>query len=111
LRAEVLNQIGIIGNEKLWLEKVKLATSAADMPHSRSEQLEALEDLKQILASAASDPEFLALLERDLRPFVGKVRSEVKEEVPLLSMARTGELTELVQQVGPALLARLSNGE
>lgn len=111
LRAEVLNQIGIIGNEKLWLEKVKLATSAVEMLQDQSEQLEALEDLKQILASAASDPEFLALLERDLRPFVGKVRSEVNEEVPLLSLARSSELTALVQQVGPALLARLSAGE
>ncbi|TCW84204.1 DNA repair exonuclease [Burkholderia sp. SRS-46] len=111
LRAEVLNQIGIIGNERLWLEKVKLATSAADESHGAREQLEALEDLKQILADAAHDPEFLALLERDLRPFVGKVRSEVKEEAPLLGLARSGELTGLVQQVGPALLARLSRGE
>ncbi|PCE30830.1 metallophosphoesterase family protein [Burkholderia ubonensis] len=111
LRAEVLNQIGIIGNERLWLEKVKVATSAMDLSHGEAEQLEALEDLKQILADAAHDPEFLALLERDLKPFVGKVRSEVKEEVPLLSLARSGELTEMVQQVGPALLARLAQGE
>ncbi|KVC93517.1 metallophosphoesterase [Burkholderia ubonensis] len=111
LRAEVLNQIGIIGNERLWLEKVKVATSAMDLSHGETEQLEALEDLKQILADAAHDPEFLALLERDLMPFVGKVRSEVKEEVPLLSLARSGELTALVQQVGPALLARLAQGE
>ncbi|MGU7776318.1 metallophosphoesterase family protein [Burkholderia sp. MR1-5-21] len=111
LRAEVLNQIGIIGNERLWLEKVKLATSAMDVSDGASEQLEALEDLKQILAAAAHDPEFLALLERDLRPFVGKVRSEVKEEAPLLGLVRSGELTALVQQVGPALLARLARGE
>ncbi|KUZ63839.1 metallophosphoesterase [Burkholderia ubonensis] len=111
LRAEVLNQIGVIGNERLWLEKVKVATSAMDLSHGETEQLEALEDLKQILADAAHDPEFLALLERDLKPFVGKVRSEVKEEVPLLSLARSGELTALVQQVGPALLARLAQGE
>ncbi|AJX14757.1 metallophosphoesterase family protein [Burkholderia ubonensis] len=111
LRAEVLNQIGIIGNERLWLEKVKVATSAMDLSRGETEQLEALEDLKQILEDAAHDPEFLALLERDLKPFVGKVRSEVKEEVPLLSLARSGELTALVQQVGPALLARLAQGE
>ena len=111
LRAEVLNQIGIIGNERLWLEKVRLATSAADRQPGESEPLEALEDLKQILADAAHDPDFLALLERDLKPFVGKVRSDVKEEVPLLAMARAGEFTALVEQVGPALLARLARGE
>jgi DNA repair protein SbcD/Mre11 len=111
LRAEVLNQIGIIGNEKLWLEKVKLETSAADTAAAQNEQLEALADLRQILEAATQDPEFLALLERDLHPFIGKVRSEVKEDAPLLELAREGKLAALVEQVGPALLARLSTGE
>jgi DNA repair protein SbcD/Mre11 len=111
LRAEVLNQIGIIGNEKLWLEKVKLETSAADTAAAQNEQLEALADLRQILEAATQDPEFLALLERDLHPFIGKVRSEVKEDAPLLELARDGKLAALVEQVGPALLARLSTGE
>ncbi|QGZ65044.1 metallophosphoesterase family protein [Paraburkholderia acidisoli] len=113
LRAEVLNQIGIIGNDKLWLEKVKVETetAAADPSAAHHEPLEALADLKQILEAAAQDPEFLALLERDLRPFVGKVRSEVKEEARLLDFAREAKLAALVEQVGPALLARLSTGE
>jgi hypothetical protein len=111
LRAEVLNQIGIIGNERLWLEKVRLATSAPEHPYGAGEPLEALDDLKQILADAAHDPDFLALLERDLKPFLGKVRSDVKEDVPLLALAREGDLTALVRQVGPALLARLARGE
>jgi len=111
LRAEVLNQIGIIGNDRLWLEKVKLETRAADMAAAQNEQFEALADLKQILEAATQDPDFLAMLERDLRAFVGKVRSEVKEDAPLLELARDGKLAALVEQVGPALLARLSTGE
>ena len=63
------------------------------------------------LADAAHDPDFLALLERDLKPFLGKERSDVKEDVPLLALAREGDLTALVRQVGPALLARLARGE
>jgi DNA repair protein SbcD/Mre11 len=111
LRAEVLNQIGIIGNDKLWLEKVKLETNAADAAAAQSEQLEALVDLKQILEAATQDPDFLAMLERDLHPFIGKVRSEVKEDAPLLELAREARLAALVEQVAPALLARLSTGE
>ncbi|MEM5425363.1 MULTISPECIES: metallophosphoesterase family protein [Paraburkholderia] len=111
LRAEVLNQIGIIGNDKLWLEKVKLETSAADTAAAQNEQIEALADLKLLLEAATQDAEFLALLERDLRAFIGKVRSEVKEDAPLLELARDGKLASLVEQVGPALLARLSTGE
>ncbi|WP_042263841.1 metallophosphoesterase family protein [Paraburkholderia heleia] len=111
LRAEVLNQIGIIGNDKLWLEKVKLETRAADTAAAQNEQIEALADLKLLVEAATQDAEFLALLERDLRAFVGKVRSEVKEDAPLLELAREGKLAALVEQVGPALLARLSTGE
>jgi hypothetical protein len=111
LRAEVLNQIGVIGNDRLWLEKVKLATSPLEVAASQGEHLEALAELKKILEVAALDPEFLALLERDLRPFVGKIRSEVKEDIPLLSLARSGELEPLVQHVWPVLLARLAKGE
>jgi DNA repair protein SbcD/Mre11 len=111
LRAEVLNQIGIIGNDKLWLEKVKLETTAADAAAAQNEQLEALVDLKQILEAATQDPDFLAMLERDLHPFIGKVRSEVKEDAPLLELAREARLAALVEQVAPALLARLSTGE
>ncbi|MCP3722560.1 DNA repair exonuclease [Paraburkholderia sp. CNPSo 3272] len=111
LRAEVLNQVGIIGNDTLWLEKVKLETSAADTAAAQNEQIEALADLKLLLEAATQDAEFLALLERDLRAFVGKVRSEVKEDAPLLEFAREGKLAALVEQVGPALLARLSTGE
>ena len=87
--------------------EVRLATSAADHQPGESEQLEALEDLKQI--PTPRDPDFLELLERDLKPFVGKVRSDVKEEVPLLTMARAGELTALVEQVGVARAAGEGN--
>jgi predicted phosphodiesterase len=111
LRAEVLNQIGVIGNEKLWLERVHLATSPMDTFLGESDQQEALADLKQILNAAATDPDFLALLQRDLQPFVGKVRSEVREDVPLLSLVRSSELAALVEHVAPALLARLAKGE
>ncbi|WP_186087205.1 metallophosphoesterase family protein [Burkholderia gladioli] len=112
LRAEVLNQIGIIGNERLWLEKVKLRTDPPAAAAEHGEALEALEDLKRILAEAVDDTDFLASLDRELKPFVGKVRSEVRgEDVPMLSKARSGELSALVGQVGEALLARLARGE
>jgi DNA repair exonuclease SbcCD nuclease subunit len=111
LRAEVLNQIGIIGNEKFWLEKVKLATSPLASQQRQSENMEALAELQEILASAASDPEFLAQLEKGLQPFVGKVVSDVKQETPLLSKARAGDFAALIQHAGPALMARLAQGE
>lgn len=111
LRAEVLNQIGIIGNEKFWLEKVRLATSPLPSQQRQSENMEALAELQEILSSAASDPDFLAQLTKDLQPFVGRVVSDVKEETPLLAKARAGDFAALIQHSSPALMARLAQGE
>ena len=40
LRAEVLNQVGILGNEKVWLEKVKVATAPLDSFTGQADFLE-----------------------------------------------------------------------
>ncbi|KAE8755648.1 DNA repair exonuclease [Paraburkholderia madseniana] len=111
LRAEVLNQIAVIGNEKLWLEKIKVATSPTLQSSDYHARMDAIADLQEILKEAANDPEFLALLNGDLQPFFGKVNSEVKEDVPLLALARSGNLSELVRHVSPALLMRLAEGD
>ena len=109
LRAEVLGQIAAIGNEKLWLEKVKVETQPLDEA-SYGARMDAVSDLQQLLSDAATDPSFLALLAADLQPFFGKVSADVKEDVPLLTHARTGNFAEVVRQVSPALLARLAEG-
>lgn len=111
LRAEVLNQIGIIGNDKLWLEKVKLGTSAPAGHQGQANQAEALAALRAILGEAASDADFLKGLAEDLRPFIGRIRPEVSEDIPLLALARDGNYAELARLVGPALLSRLAAAE
>lgn len=111
LRAEVLNQVAVIGNEKIWLEKVKIATTPVSGASDYGKRMDAIADLQEILGEAATDEEFLTLLNSDLQPFFGKVSSDVKEEVPLLTLARSGNLAELVKHVSPALLARLADGE
>lgn len=111
LRAEVLNQIAVIGNEKLWLEKVKINTLPMSDASDYGMRMDAIADLQEILIAAADDEEFLASLNSDLQPFIGKVSSDVKEDVPLVALVRSSELAELVKHVSPALLARLAEGE
>jgi exonuclease SbcD len=111
LRAEVLNQIAVIGNDRLWLEKVRVATTPAAAAPDYGTRMDALADLQDILQQAAVDPEFLALLQQDLQPFFGKVSSDLKEDVPLLTLSKSGNFSEIVQHVSPALLARLAQGE
>lgn len=62
-----------------------------------SELFEVLEDLKWILVDVVYDLDFFVLFECDLKLFVGKVCSDVKEEVLLLMMVCVGELIVLVE--------------
>jgi DNA repair exonuclease SbcCD nuclease subunit len=111
LRAEVLAQIAGIGNERLWLEKVRVATEAfvdADKMHA---YLDAFSDLQAILNQAAADPELTAELQKELAPFAAKTPPELQELVPLLEQIRQGQLQGVIEEVGPAVLAHLAQEE
>lgn len=108
LRAQVIAQAAAIEPEKLWVEKVKVATSAPGQQQADPESREALAELHVILAEAQTDPDFLAHLQEELAPFLNKLSEEVKHDVPLLSLAREQRFGDLVGEVAPGLLARLS---
>ncbi len=107
VRAEVINQVAALGHDRLWLERVRLHTT---LPATGTQPLagDAIDELRRLLDDAPTDPEFLALLEKDLQAFVGKVPAEVGDDAPLLQHARDGRLADLVRQVAPALLARVA---
>lgn len=107
VRAQVLAQAESVDPEKLWVEKVKIATTDVASPAS-GESREALSELQAIFAEAASDPEFLEHLQQQLQPFLNKVSEEVDEEVPLLELARQKRFADMVQEVAPGLIGQLS---
>ena len=111
MRSEVLAQIAAIGNERLWLEKVRLETEAHIDAATAHERLDAFAYLQDILAEAAADPEFAAQLQSTLLPFAAKAPLDLQPLVPLIDQIRAGKLRELVQEVSPALLAHLQQGE
>ncbi len=111
LRSEVLGQIAAIGNERLWLEKVKVQTQPVAAAFEAGEDTGAIADLKAILDEAAGDPAFISQLKGELQHFFGKLSAEVKEDVPLVKLARDGDFAALVKHVSPALLATLMNAE
>jgi len=111
LRAEVLGQIAAIGNERLWLEKVKLATAPFEDAANIQKRMDAISDLQEILKEAEGDPDFLKQLQGELQPFFSKVPIELGTDVPLLQLVRDGKFDELVKQISPSLLANLANGE
>lgn len=111
LRSELLAQIAAIGNERLWLEKVRLETEAHVDAAKAHERLDAFADLQDILADAAVDPEFTVQLQSALSPFAAKAPLDLQPLVPLIEQIRTGKLHDLVQEVSPGLLAHLQQGE
>lgn len=111
LRAEVLAQIAGIGNERLWLEKVRVVTEAFVDADKMHEHVNAFGDLQAILSQAAVDPEFLAELQKELAPFAAKTPTDLQELVPLLEQIRQGQLQGLIDGVAPGLLAHLARKE
>ena len=111
LRNEVLAQIAGIGNDRLWLEKVRLQTEALVDAAQAHERMDAFADLQEILAAAAADPEFAKQLQAELTPFVSKAPLDLQPMVPMLEQIRLGNLQELVEGVSPGLLAHLAQGE
>ncbi|WP_395699363.1 exonuclease SbcCD subunit D [Aquabacterium sp.] len=110
LRAHVLAEISAIGPERLWLEKVKLATRPGQAPAAGGLGADALAELAALLAEARHDESLQRELRDDFSQMLGKA-PELLAEVPVLRSAREGELAAVFEQVVPGLLARLAMKE
>lgn len=111
LRSEVLGRIATIGNERLWLERVRLETEAFIDAAAAEARLDAFADLQEILREAEEDPEFLKQLQDALGQFVARAPLDLHSLVPALQLVRGGDLGSLVKSVSPGLLAHLAQGE
>jgi exonuclease SbcD len=111
LRVEVLAQVAGIGNDHLWLEKVRIQTQPLVDAARLHERMDAFTDLQAILEEAATDVDFIEALQAELAPFAGKAPLELQALVPLVEQIRKGELKDLVEEVSPGLLAHLAQVE
>lgn len=111
LRAEALAHVAALGHDRLWLEKVKVATLAPDEAQFMPDRADALAELQTLLEAAESDPQFLAGLQTDLMGLVGKAPQELQTSVPWFKDIRAGELSALLQEIRPALMAHLAKAD
>lgn len=111
LRAEVLALAAALAPDRLWIEKVKTMTTAADDGAAIRLRGDALADLQELLEKAETDPDFLAGLQQDLMALVGKAPLELQSAVPYFKDIRAGELAALVHEVRPGLVAQLAAQE
>ncbi len=114
LRAEVLAQAAIVGNERIWIEKIRIDTTPPNLAASVAARSDAVAELQALLVQAASDPAFLQGLRDELMPLVGKLPLDIINAVPELDGIRQGDqdkVGELVAGFAPALLAYVAAQE
>ena len=108
LRADI-QAIAAAISEKLWLEKVRvLTTGPTASPTAPQLSADAIAELREILAEAAANAEFKAILESTLGNDLQKVQAVVRDQCEELEMVNTGNFEPLIKQAAISLLARLS---
>jgi DNA repair exonuclease SbcCD nuclease subunit len=111
LRLEILGIAAAIGMDRVWIEKVKVATSPGDDGEAAKARGDALADLQDILEAADKDPDFLESLRDDLLTLVTKAPPELQAAVPYFEEIRFSDLAQLVREVRPGLLSHLAREE
>ncbi len=110
LRPEILAQANALGEEAVWIEKVKVRTTAALDASDRQMRSDALAELGELFAEAGSDEDFLAALRKELADFAGRVESEVRQSDEMAAVIND-RMEDLIAEAAPALLARLEEAE
>jgi DNA repair exonuclease SbcCD nuclease subunit len=111
LRTEVLALAAAIGPDRLWMEKVKVSTTAMDGSEAIKARADALADLQYLLEAAETDQDFVKSLQEELLPLVNKAPLELHSSVPYFGEIRAGDVAGLVREARSGLLAYLATLE
>lgn len=107
LRAEVVALAAAFAGDRIWIEKVRVETTAPlDAAEVRARG-DAIADLQTLLDHAPSDPDLIASLTDDLRQLADRAPHELAALLPELDAIRRGEVGTLVAGVVPGLVAHL----
>ena len=110
LRPDILSQASSLGGDSIWIEKVRVRTSPALDAEAQRMRSDALADLEEILAEAASDEAFVDALRKELTAATARMKSEVRQAEELAAV-RDDRIAALIAETAPALLVRLEASE
>lgn len=112
LRQEVIAQAVALDADRLWVEKVRLHSSApVTAPTATGEGSDALAELAQMALAAGSDADFLGALQADVQALLEKLPHDLLAATPELQALRQHLPTELpgrVAQAVPLLMSRVA---
>ena len=116
LRQEMIAQAVALDAERIWIEKVRVASEALDTAPALSDadDLDALAELQKLVLSASEDADFVQALQADWQALLEKLPHEVLQSVPdLASLRQDGlaQMPERIRQAVPLLMARVSRSD
>lgn len=112
LRQEVIAQAVALDADRIWIEKVRVASEALGTTNlsSEDETLGALAELESLALSAQDDPDFVRSLEADWQSLLEKLPHDVLQAAPDLSALRqdpSAQVSDRIRQATPVLMARV----
>ena len=115
LRHEVIAQAVALDADRIWVEKVRVATQALDaaLPSTDDETQDAMAELETLALSAQDDPDFIRSLQADWQALLEKLPHDVLQAAPDLSALRQDPLAQVperIRQAAPVLMARVGQG-
>jgi hypothetical protein len=109
VRAELQAAALAHGAERLWIEKLRLATEPAWSAAEIEARGDAVADLHVMLEQAPGDADLLRALEEELAEMISKLEPEVRTASdPMLSAIRENRLGDIIREIAPALVARVA---
>ena len=108
LREEILAQAAALGGERLWIEKVKVATTPATDASQITARGDAIADLQALLAQVPADETFMLSLAEALQQLTGRAPLALTDAVIDFKAIRAGDVSAIVQSVTPDLIEQLA---
>lgn len=106
LRQEVIAQAVALDPDRIWIEKVRIASqSPSDASRSTldKESADALMELERLAKTAVSDPDFISSLQQDVAILLEKLPHEVLQAMPELKELRQYPSLHIPRQLEHAL--------
>lgn len=115
LRQEVIAQAVALDADRLWIEKVRVASEALDTDQMSSTDAAegALAELAGLALAAKDDPEFVQSMQADWLALLEKLPHEVLQASPDLQALRQDPLAQMsdrLRQATPMLMGRVAQG-
>lgn len=108
VRAEIVGQAIIAGQDRLVIERVRVETEPMLTAAEISSRGDAVAELQELLMTAATDSVFLQSLRAEFEVLLSKMPSEVwTQDMPALRDVREGRLAELIESVTPGVVDRI----